>query len=93
MRNIKMIIQYDGSNFKGFQRLKDNDNTIQGKIEDVLSKMTEEKIEIIASGRTDMGVHALGQVANFKTKSDLSVEKMQKYLYKYLPESIVVTKM
>lgn len=92
MRNIKMIIQYDGSNFKGFQRLKDNDNTIQGKIEDVLSKMTEEKIEIIASGRTDMGVHALGQVANFKTKSDLSVEKMQKYLYKYLPESIVVTK-
>ena len=49
MRNIKMIIQYDGSNFKGFQRLKDNDNTIQGKIEDVLSKMTEEKIEIIAS--------------------------------------------
>ena len=47
MRNIKMIIQYDGSNFKCFQRLKDNDNTIQGKIEDVLSKMTEEKIEII----------------------------------------------
>ena len=93
MRNIKMIIQYDGSNFKGFQRLKDNDNTIQGKIEDVLSKMTEEKIEIVASGRTDMGVHALGQVANFKTKSNLSVEKMQKYLDKYLPESIVVTKM
>ena len=44
MRNIKMIIQYDGSNFKGFQRLKDNDNTIQGKIEDVLRKMTEEKV-------------------------------------------------
>ena len=93
MRHIKMIIQYDGSNFKGFQRLKDNDNTIQGKIEDVLSKLTEEKIEIIASGRTDMGVHALGQVANFKTNSTISIEKMQKYLYKYLPESIVVTKM
>ena len=92
MRNIKMIVQYDGSNFKGFQRLKDNDNTIQGKIEDVLSKLTEEKIEIVASGRTDMGVHALGQVVNFKTNSTKSVEKIQKYLYKYLPESIVVTK-
>ena len=92
MRNIKMIVQYDGSNFKGFQRLKDNDHTIQGTIEDVLSKLTEEKIEIVASGRTDMGVHALGQVVNFKTNSTKSVEKIQKYLYKYLPESIVVTK-
>ena len=47
MRNIKMIVQYDGSNFKGFQRLKDNDNTVQGKIEDVLNKLTNESIEII----------------------------------------------
>lgn len=93
MRNIKMTIEYDGSNFKGFQRLKDNDNTIQGKIEDVLSKLTNEKIEIIGSGRTDMGVHAVGQVINFKTNCNESVEKIQKYLYKYLPESIVVTKM
>ena len=90
MRNIKMTIEYDGSNFKGFQRLKDNDNTIQGKIEDVLSKMTNEDIEIIASGRTDMGVHALGQVINFKTNSNDSLNKIQKYLYNYLPESIVV---
>ena len=90
MRNIKMTIQYDGTNFKGFQRLKDNDNTIQGKIEDVLSKMTNEDIEIIASGRTDMGVHALGQVINFKTNSNDSLNKIQKYLYNYLPESIVV---
>ena len=92
MRNIKMTIEYDGSNFKGFQRLKDNDNTIQGKIEDVLSKLTNEKIEIIGSGRTDMGVHAVGQVINFKTNCSESVEKIQKYLYKYLPESIVVRK-
>lgn len=90
MRNIKMIVQYDGSNFKGFQRLKDNDNTIQGKIEDVLCKLTNENIEIIGSGRTDMGVHAMGQVVNFKTNCNDSVEKMQKYLYKYLPESIVI---
>ncbi|MEW9079381.1 tRNA pseudouridine(38-40) synthase TruA [Terrisporobacter glycolicus] len=90
MRNIKMIVQYDGSNFKGFQRLKDNDNTVQGKIEDVLCKLTNENVEIIGSGRTDMGVHAMGQVVNFKTDCNDSVEKIQKYLYKYLPESIVI---
>ena len=91
MRNIKMTIRYDGSRYKGFQRLKDNDMTIQGKIEDVLSKMTSESIEIIGSGRTDMGVHAYGQVANFKTNSNLSIEKMLSYLYEYLPEDIVIT--
>ena len=64
MRNIKMTIEYDGSNFKGFQKLKDNENTIQGKLESVLSQMADEKIEIIGSGRTDMGVHAYGQVVN-----------------------------
>lgn len=90
MRNIKLVIQYDGSRYKGFQRLKDNDNTIQGKIEDVLSKMGDEDIEIIGSGRTDMGVHAYKQVANFKTNSTLSVRKINDYLDKYLPEDIVV---
>ena len=93
MRNIKMTIRYDGSRYKGFQRLKDNDMTIQGKIEDVLSKMTNENIEIIGSGRTDTGAHAYGQVANFKTNSSLSIEKMQSYLYEYLPEDIVITKL
>ena len=91
MRNIKMTIRYDGSRYKGFQRLKDNNMTIQGKIEDVLSKMANESIEIIGSGRTDMGVHAYGQVANFKTNSNLSIEKMKSYLYEYLPEDIVIT--
>lgn len=90
MRNIKITIQYDGSRYKGFQRLQDNDMTIQGKIEGVLSKMTNENIEIIGSGRTDMGVHAYGQVANFKTNSDMSLKKMQKYLTEYLPEDIVI---
>lgn len=93
MRNIKMTIRYDGSRYKGFQRLKDNDMTIQGKIEDVLSKMANEKIEIIGSGRTDMGVHAYGQVANFKINSSLSIDKIQSYLYEYLPEDIVITKL
>lgn len=91
MRNIRMTIKYDGSRYKGFQRLKDNDMTIQGKIEAVLSKMTGEDIEIIGSGRTDMGVHAYGQVANFKTKSDIHINKMKSYLYEYLPEDIVIS--
>ncbi len=93
MRNIKITIEYDGSRYKGFQRLQDNENTIQGKIEAVLSKMTEEEIEIIGSGRTDMGVHAIGQVANFKTNSDMSIQKIKSYLYEYLPEDIVVRKL
>lgn len=91
MKNIKITIKYDGSRYKGFQRLKDNDMTIQGKIESVLSKMTNEDIEIIGSGRTDMGVHANAQVANFKINSDMLVDDMQKYLYEYLPEDIVIT--
>ena len=78
MRNIKMTVEYDGSRYKGFQRLKDNDMTIQGKIEAVLSKMANEDIEIIGSGRTDMGVHSYGQVVNFKTKSTDSIEKIAK---------------
>ncbi len=90
MRNIRLIVKYDGSRYKGFQRLKDNDMTIQNKIESVLSKMTGEDIEIIGSGRTDMGVHSLGQVVNFKTNSDMSLEKMNEYLYRYLPEDMVI---
>ena len=90
MRNIKITIAYDGSRYKGFQRLKDNENTIQGKIETVLSKMADEKIEIIGSGRTDMGVHAYNQVANFKTDCNLSVTKIKDYLNNYLPEDIVI---
>lgn len=93
MRNIKMVVAYDGSRYKGFQKLRDNDMTIQGKLETVLSKMTGEEIEIIGSGRTDMGVHSHGQVVNFKTKFEDSIPKMQRYLYEYLPEDIVVKEM
>ena len=91
MRNIKMIMKYDGSRYNGFQRLQDSDMTIQGKIEAVLQKMTDEPIEIVGSGRTDRGVHACGQVANFKTNSEMTLKKMKAYLYEYLPEDIVVT--
>lgn len=90
MRNIKMIVAYDGSRYKGYQKLGDNNITIQEKLETVLSKMTNETVEIIGSGRTDMGAHARGQVINFRTNCMDSVDKIQKYLYEYLPEDIVV---
>lgn len=90
MRNIKIVIEYDGTKYKGWQRLGDSDNTIQHKIEAVLSKMAGENIEITASGRTDAGVHATNQVANFRTESTMPDHKMRSYCYEYLPEDIVV---
>ena len=90
MRNIKIVIEYDGTRYKGWQRLGDSDNTIQHKIETVLSKMAGENIEITASGRTDAGVHATNQVANFRTECSMSDHKMRSYCYEYLPEDIVV---
>ncbi|NLL05096.1 MAG: tRNA pseudouridine(38-40) synthase TruA [Clostridiaceae bacterium] len=90
MRNIKLVIQYDGSRYRGWQKLGDSDKTIQGKIESVLSLLTNEKIELIGSGRTDAGVHAFKQVANFHTECDASEEEILTYLYKYLPKDIVV---
>lgn len=90
MRNIKLIIEYDGTRYSGWQRQGHNDNTIQSKIEKVLSLMTGEKIEIIGSGRTDKGVHALAQIANFHTRTKMRVEDMRNYLNQYLPEDIVI---
>lgn len=92
MRNIKLTIEYDGKRYLGWQRLGDSDNTIQGKIENILTQMTGEKIEIIGSGRTDAGAHARGQVANFKTTTTMESAKMIAFLNRYLPQDIVVKK-
>lgn len=83
-------MEYDGKRYSGWQRLGDDDKTIQGKIESVLTQMTGEKIEIIGSGRTDSGTHARGQVANFKTNSPMSRSEMLTFLNRYLPRDIVV---
>ncbi len=90
MRNIKLMIQYDGTKYRGWQKLGDSDKTIQGKIEAVLNKMTGEEITLIGSGRTDAGVHAVKQIANFHTKSELKTGEIQDYCYNYLPRDIVV---
>ena len=72
MKNYKIIIQYDGSRYNGWQRLKNVNNTIQGKIEDVLSRMVGHSVEINGSGRTDKGVHAICQVATLSSVLILS---------------------
>lgn len=85
-----MTIEYDGKRYQGWQRLGDSDKTIQGKIENIIHQMTDEKIEIIGSGRTDAGTHARGQVANFKTESTLSLNEMLDFFHQYLPQDIVI---
>jgi tRNA pseudouridine38-40 synthase len=104
MRNIKLTIEYDGTNYLGWQRQK-RDPTIQETIENALVKITtphlissptrgEESFEVklLGSGRTDTGVHAMGQVANFKTSSALSPDQFQKALNSTLPEDITIVK-
>lgn len=91
MQNYKIVIQYDGTRYRGWQGQNSTDQTIQGKIEYVLSEMAGEPIEITGSGRTDAGVHAIGQVANFHWKADGNCEQIRDYLNHYLPEDIAVS--
>ncbi len=86
--NYGLWIQYDGTRFEGWQRQKKSDQTIQGKIEAVLSRMFEEEIEIHGAGRTDAGVHALGQVANFHTQKKRDCDWIMKEMNRFLPEDI-----
>ena len=88
MRNIRLDLCYDGSRYKGWQRLPGVDQTIQGKLEQTLSRILGEEVEISGSGRTDAGAHALGQVASFHCESPMSCEEMLVQLRRYLPENI-----
>lgn len=91
MRNIKLTIEYDGKKFGGWQK-QPNELNIQGEIEQAIKQITGEDIELNASGRTDSGVHALGQVANFKTNSNLDIEKFAVAINSKLKKSIVIKK-
>lgn len=92
MRNIKLVLEYDGSRYQGWQRLgKDESaNTISNKIIEVIKKMTNEDVELFCGARTEVGVHAYGQVVNFKTTSDMTLIEMKRYLNRYLPMDIAV---
>ena len=88
--NYKLTIQYDGSRYDGWQKQGNTDNTIQGKLESVLSRLAEEPVEVHGAGRTDAGVHAEGQVASVKLPGNHPAAEVRSYLNQYLPEDIAV---
>lgn len=88
MRNLRLDICYDGSRYKGWQRLPGTQNTIQGKLETTLSKILGEEITVSGSGRTDAGTHALGQVVSFHCNSQMPADEVLENLRRYLPEDI-----
>ena len=88
MRNIRLDICYEGTRYRGWQRLTNTDNTIQAKIETALSRILEEQIEISASGRTDAGTHAKHQVVSFHCVSQMPCDEILLLLRRYLPEDI-----
>ncbi|MGB9720436.1 MAG: tRNA pseudouridine(38-40) synthase TruA [bacterium] len=92
MRNLRMIIEYDGTDFYGWQYQPDK-RTVQGEIEKAIEKITGQNIRIIGAGRTDQGVHALAQVANFKTESNIPPEKFKKALNSLIGEDIHLREM
>ena len=90
MKNYRMLIQYDGTRYNGWQKQGDTENTIQEKIETILTRMTGSPVDVHGAGRTDAGVHAKGQVAQFRLETDKSPDEIRSYLNEYLPEDIGV---
>ena len=90
MKNYKILVQYDGTRYKGWQVQNSTDMTIQGKLQAVLSELSGHPVEVIGSGRTDAGVHAYGQVANFHIEEHFKKKEILKYLNCYLPMDIAV---
>ncbi len=88
MRNLRLDICYDGTRYRGWQRLKNGDSTIQGKLEQTLSRILEEPISVSGSGRTDAGVHAQHQIANFHCANPMPCGEILCLLQRYLPEDI-----
>ena len=90
MNNYKFLVQYDGTRYSGWQKQGNTASTIQGKLEKAISGLLGEEIEVAGSGRTDAGVHAVGQVANFKTTKKLNTAEFMDKLNEILPEDIAV---
>lgn len=88
--NWKMVLRYDGTRYQGWQKQERTEHTIQGKLESLLSRICGQNIEVQGSGRTDAGVHALGQVAHFHTSAVMNAEALMEEMNHYLPEDIAV---
>jgi len=91
VRNIRLVIEYDGTNYHGWQR-QENARSIQEVVEDAIFELTQERVSLIAAGRTDTGVHARGQVVNFRLKKALPLPNIYMGINAYLPRDIVVKK-
>ena len=91
MKNYKLLIEFDGTRYFGWEHQPNTDMTIQGKLENVLSRMTDGTVEVIGAGRTDAGVHARGMTAHVYLDTPMSAEEIRDYLNRYLPEDICVT--
>lgn len=89
MRNIRLTIAYDGANYVGWQ-VQPNGPSVQTAVEKAIQKLTGVKANVLSAGRTDSGVHALGQVASFQTESSIPCEGFRKALHKFLPDDIIV---
>lgn len=85
-----MILQYDGTRYKGWQKQTEGVNTVQGKLENILNKMLGEEVQLVGCGRTDAGVHALNYTANFHTNSNMNIDDMFVYINDLLPEDIAL---
>ena len=96
MRNIRLEIEYDGTNYNGWQIQRhagsNSHRTIQEIIEKALQKILQEKVKLICSGRTDAGVHANSQIANFKTHSKITLARLHEGLNALLPEDVSIAK-
>lgn len=88
MRNLRLDICYDGTHYRGWQRLAEESNTIQGRLEQTLSRILGEEITVSGSGRTDAGAHAMQQVVSFHCRSRLECDEILSQLRRYLPEDI-----
>ena len=88
MQNYKLTLCYDGAKYKGWQRQGNTDNTIQAKLETLLSRLLGTPVEVSGSGRTDAGVHAYCQVCSFRADTEMSAEDILSALRRYLPEDI-----
>ena len=88
MYTYRLTLSYDGSRYNGWQKQGNTKNTIQEKLETLLSRLTGEEVEVNGSGRTDAGVHAMGQVASFRTAAEQDCEALLRDMRRYLPEDI-----
>lgn len=89
MRTIRLTLEYDGTDFSGWQ-IQKSGRTVQGELERVLSQMLKHPVRVVGAGRTDAGVHALGQVAHFRTEHPIPVEGLQRGLNALLPDDMIV---